>query len=121
MPATDRKEDLAGLYSLADVFVNPSRMETFGLTTVEAMACGTPAVVYDVTACPELIGPGTGLVVSTKAGRQGLLEATQTLLKAPASGEQCVSWARENFSLNVGAERYDHIYREIAEEKNESV
>lgn len=121
VPATDSKEELAGLYSQADVFVNPSRMETFGLTTVEAMACGTPAVVYDVTACPELIGPGTGQVVAVQTGRQGILEATQTILKAPVSGEQCVNWARENFSLNVGAERYYHIYREIVEEKNEPI
>lgn len=121
IPATDSKKELARLYSMADVFVNPSRMETFGLTTVEAMACGTPAVVYDVTACPELIGPGTGRVVPAPAGPQGLLEATQTLLNAPVDRDLCVHWARENFSLYVGAERYDHIYREIAEEKNEQV
>ncbi|WP_394962510.1 glycosyltransferase [Candidatus Allofournierella excrementigallinarum] len=118
VPATDSKEELAGLYSQADVFLNPSRMETFGLTTVEAMACGTPVVVYDVTACPELIGPGTGLVVAVQDGRQGLLQATRTLLETPASGERCVSWARENFSINVGSARYYHIYREIVEEKN---
>lgn len=121
VPATDSKQQLAQFYSLADVFVNPSRMETFGLTTAEAMACGTPAVVYDVTACPELIGPGTGKVVAVQTGRQGLLDATQALLKDPVSSEQCAGWVRENFSLNVGAERYYHIYREIVEGKNNPV
>ncbi|MPM63022.1 D-inositol-3-phosphate glycosyltransferase [bioreactor metagenome] len=47
---------LAKFYSMADVFVNPSRQETFGLTTAEAISCGTPAVAYDVTACSEVVG-----------------------------------------------------------------
>ena len=51
------------MYSLADLFINPSVEETFGLTTVEAMSCGTPVVVYDSTASPELVTIETGFVV----------------------------------------------------------
>jgi glycosyltransferase involved in cell wall biosynthesis len=54
MPATMSPEELAGLYSSMDVFFNPSREETFGLTTVEAMACGVPVVLYDVSATREI-------------------------------------------------------------------
>ena len=54
---------LVELYSQADVYVNPSQAETFGLTTAEALACGTPSVVYDTSACPELISEETGRVV----------------------------------------------------------
>ena len=49
------QEKLIEFYSAADVFLNPSLEETFGLVTAEAMACGTPAVVMNSTACPELI------------------------------------------------------------------
>lgn len=49
------QEELIELYSAADVFFNPSVEETFGLVTVEAMACGTPAVVMNSTASPELV------------------------------------------------------------------
>ena len=42
-----------------------SYQETFGLTIVEGFACGTPAVVYDNTALPELVDSDTGLVVET--------------------------------------------------------
>lgn len=52
---TDMKE-LAAVYSEADVFVNPSVEETFGMTTVEAQACGTKAIVYEGTACEEIVG-----------------------------------------------------------------
>lgn len=49
------KKELIEMYSSADVFFNPSVEETFGLVTAEAMACGTPVVVMNSTACPELV------------------------------------------------------------------
>ena len=54
---------LAELYSRADVTISLSYQETLGLTTIEGMACGTPGIVYNATASPELITPETGLVV----------------------------------------------------------
>lgn len=52
---TNNLEELAGIYSSATVFVNPSRQETFGMTTMEAVDCGTPAIVYQDTACEEIV------------------------------------------------------------------
>ena len=62
VPRTENVNQLAQYYSLADVFINPSKSESFGLVTAEALACGTPAIVYDSTASPELIIPGTGYI-----------------------------------------------------------
>lgn len=56
-------DKLADEYRRADVLLHLSYEETFGKVIAEALACGTPAVVYDVTAMPELIGPGCGQVV----------------------------------------------------------
>lgn len=64
-------EELAQLYSAADVYVHLSREDTFGKVIAEAMACGTPAVVYDATACPEIVEQGCGYVV--EAGNTDLL------------------------------------------------
>lgn len=63
LPRITSQSELAQLYSAADVFVNPSYEETMGLTTAEALACGTPAVVYDRTAVPELVDEKSGIVV----------------------------------------------------------
>lgn len=60
---TESVEELKDLYSAADIVLNLSTLESFGLTTVEGLACGTPSIVYNVTASPELISPETGIVV----------------------------------------------------------
>ena len=48
-------EELVKFYTLADVFINLSVEETFSLVVAEALACGTPAIVYNSTACPEVV------------------------------------------------------------------
>lgn len=59
---TENTTQLAEIYTAADVFFNPSREETMGLTTVEAIACGTPVVVSNFTAIPEVVGENSGIV-----------------------------------------------------------
>lgn len=63
---TESISELAEYYSMADVFVQMSIEETFGKVTAEALSCGTPAVVFNSTANPELIGEGCGYVVLPK-------------------------------------------------------
>ena len=50
---TNSLQELAAIYTAADVLVNSS-VETFGMTPVEAQACGTPSIVYEDTACEEV-------------------------------------------------------------------
>lgn len=61
---TQNIKQLAELYSAADLFFNPSKEETFGMVTAEAMACGTPILAYNVTACAELIDDNSGKVIT---------------------------------------------------------
>ncbi len=50
--------ELAGYYADADVFVFPSRTDTFGLVMLEAMACGTPVAAYPVTGPVDIVVDG---------------------------------------------------------------
>ncbi|HEY81355.1 MAG TPA: glycosyltransferase family 4 protein [Caldilineae bacterium] len=50
------------LYTLADLFLFPSRYEGFGMPPLEAMACGTPAIVADNSSLPEITGGVTPIV-----------------------------------------------------------
>jgi glycosyltransferase involved in cell wall biosynthesis len=52
------QHDVAALYTAADVLLATSYGEGFGLPVVEAQACGTPVIVSDFTAQPELVGGG---------------------------------------------------------------
>lgn len=58
-------EALPAYYSLADLYVSPSLLEGLGITPIEAMACGTPALVTDATSGPEEVGEG-GVVVPAR-------------------------------------------------------
>jgi len=50
--------ELAYYYNLADVFVFPSRWETFGLVMIEAMACGTPVAAYPCQGPQDVVDEG---------------------------------------------------------------
>lgn len=63
IPKTDSVVELAGIYTASDVFVNAGKEETMGLTTVEAMACGTPVAVSNLTAVPEVVTADGGIVL----------------------------------------------------------
>lgn len=60
---TNSVTELVAIYSAADIFVNTSKEETFGMTTAEADACGTKTIVYEGTACGELASANRSLVV----------------------------------------------------------
>ena len=49
-------EELSRYYSASDVFVLPSRFETFGLVLLEALACGLPVAAYPVPGPIDVIG-----------------------------------------------------------------
>ncbi len=53
-----RHDELAPFYDAADVFVFPSRTDTFGLVMLEAMACGCPVAAYPVTGPVDVVNPG---------------------------------------------------------------
>jgi glycosyltransferase involved in cell wall biosynthesis len=51
-----QQKELAEVYSAADVFVFPSKTDTFGLVLLEAMACGTPVAAFPVTGPLDVLG-----------------------------------------------------------------
>jgi glycosyltransferase involved in cell wall biosynthesis len=72
--------ELAALMAGADAYCLPSLYEGFGLTVLEAMACGTPVVVSDRGALPEVVGDA-GLVVAPEA--EAVAGALRTVLADP--------------------------------------
>ena len=57
------KATLVKIYNAADILVAPSLYEGFGMTIIEAMACGTPVITSNVTSLPEVVG-NAGILVA---------------------------------------------------------
>ncbi|MBQ3235619.1 MAG: glycosyltransferase [Clostridia bacterium] len=73
--------DMAKLYQSSGVYVHLSREDSYGKVITEALACGTPVIVYDATACPELVDKGCGYVVGVgdlSAVKEKILEVKNT-------------------------------------------
>jgi glycosyltransferase involved in cell wall biosynthesis len=76
------RELIRSFYVGADLFVYPSRYETFGLTVLEAMACGTPVIASNATSLPEVVGDA-GLLVDPMDSEAMAQEICRVLMDAP--------------------------------------
>lgn len=110
---TDSKEELAELYSVADVFFNPSKQETFGLVSGEALACGTPLVVYNTTACPEFVTEYTGIKMEKN---EDIVTAVNAAIDLSIKygrefiRNKCVEFAKCNFDMERNIEKYLDLF-----------
>ena len=115
IPFTDSKEELAELYSAADVFFNPSKQETFGLVSGEALACGTPLVVYNTTACPEFVTECTGIVMESESdvvmAVKAVLEKNKQLGREFVA-QKCREFVEQNFNMDTNINKYIELFRQ---------
>lgn len=110
-------DELAEFYSLAEVFVNPSIAESFGLVTAEALACGTPVVAYNVTATPELVKEGTGFVVE----KNDISMLHSSIVKIMNAGKtqyaaDCRKTAETFFNKKTQYKKYIELYDSLLAE-----
>lgn len=112
---TDSVRQLAEIYSQADVFVNPSKVESFGMTTAEALSCGTPSIVYDTSACPEVVDNLTGRVVPL-GDVNALAKAVMEICSLPgreAMRQACRERAIRLFNRQDRYKEYLQLYNEV--------
>lgn len=118
IPYVDSPSNLSKIYSMADVFCNLSVAESFGKTTAEALACGTPIIVYNTTACPELVGEGCGYVCNLNAPQEVIEKALEIRRNGKyIYSEKCVKFAQDNFSKN-NILQFLEIYRKLTKRIN---
>ncbi|MCM1518300.1 MAG: glycosyltransferase [Pseudoflavonifractor sp.] len=105
---------LAKVYASADLLINPSLEEAFGMTPVEAMSCGTPVIVNDNTAQRETVTTATGRIVdfNNLDAVMGAIEEMKQLGKDRFS-EACRRHVTDNYSLTRMTERYIDLFRKL--------
>lgn len=112
---TSNQQELAELYSEAEVFVNPTREEVLGLVNIEALACGTPVVTFKTGGSPECIDDTCGIVVpcnDVEAMEKAIRKICEEKLFPK---EACVARA-ELFDQNEKYREYVKLYERCYQE-----
>lgn len=107
--STANQQELAKLYSEADVLINPTYADTFPTVNLEALACGTPVITYRTGGSPESLDSKTGIIL-----KQGdvisLANAIMYLRDNPLASEDCRNRAVESFDKDKCFEKYVNLY-----------
>lgn len=110
---SDTKE-LAKLYSCADVYVHCSVEDTFGKVVGEALACGIPAVVYDITGCAEVVDDTSGVRIKPRSVSD-IRNAVDTLKKQNKAyyKAKCVKRVENEFNYEKNVNKLIELYKSI--------
>ena len=111
---TENLNELVEFYNLADVVLNISYQESFGMTTVEGFACGTPSIVYNATASPELITDDVGLIVEP-GNIEGLVDAIAEIKSNGKKyySEECIKRAHTLYNKDDRYQEYLELYERL--------
>lgn len=111
----DRMLSLA--YSAADLFVIPSVQDNLPNTVMEAMACGTPVVGFDVGGIRDMVCQGdTGLLESpgdVNGLRSAIIHLLNDLSKCRSMGQRARQIALAEYPLVLQAQRYSDLYKDL--------
>jgi putative colanic acid biosynthesis glycosyltransferase len=111
---TNDIQSLVKIYSAADVFVNPTLEEVFGMTNIEAIACGTPVITFNSGGSPECLDRSTGVVVE----KGNLLELRNAILRIKNKEivfhkTELIQRAKSFFSKEDRLSDYYNVYERI--------
>ena len=108
---------LSVFYSLADLFIIPSRQDNLPNTVLESMACDTPVVGFDTGGIPDMVRPGeTGWLAETgnvRALRQAIEQALADDSEREQRGQRCRAVVEEEYTLERQARQYQKLYRKL--------
>jgi len=108
------REKIGEFFSKADLFVLPSRYETFGVVLIEAMACGIPVIATRCGGPEDIVTEATGLLIE----KDNVGELTSALLYMSEhldsyNNETIIRYAREHFGKQAFIKRTLDLYNEI--------
>jgi glycosyltransferase involved in cell wall biosynthesis len=105
---------VAPLLAAADLFFLPTDRESFGLSALEALACGVPSLAYDVGGIVEVIKDGVTGALRPVGDIDGLASAAIAMLKDDAQWQRmsdaAAADARARFGKDAVVAQYEALY-----------
>lgn len=108
---TNNATELAEIYTAADVFLNPTLDETFGLVNIEALACGTPVITFNTGGSPETIDESCGFITAEKSITE--IRASINKLKSNKIDSASCTARAAFFDKRVCFEGYLELYKDL--------
>jgi len=105
---TSSKEELAKFYTMADIFINPTREDNFPTVNIESLACGTPVITFDTGGSPESLDETCGVVVPCD-DIEKLYETIVSLKKEMTSKVACINRSKK-FDMYDKFKEYIYLY-----------
>lgn len=112
---TNSREELAEIYSAADVFVNPTREENFPTTQLEALACGVPVITFRTGGATEGIDASCGIAVE-KNDIEELVKILEGNLWEKLDKAACRRRA-EQFEAEMAYQKYVELMQNFVEQE----
>lgn len=115
---TNNPNELAQIYSAANVFANPTLEDNFPTVNLESLACGTPVITYRTGGSPESVTPETGLVVDQgdyKAFMDGIISIVEK--GKDRYFDACLEKSKD-YDMQARFDDYVDLYEEILGQKS---
>ena len=114
---TNNVQELAEIYTTADVFFNPTLEDNFPTTNLEALACGTPVITFNTGGSIEAIDSSTGYIVE----KGDLQEVKQIIQRTEKEGKEkysryCIARANDYYDKNKKFLEYIELYEKLGKE-----
>jgi glycosyltransferase involved in cell wall biosynthesis len=106
-------DQMAEVYGACDVFVSPSIQDNLPNTIMEAMACGTPCLAFDVGGIPEMIDHKENGYLAKYKNADDLRKGLEYVLAHPELAEKTRSKVESYFTEDKVANRYLDFYRDV--------
>lgn len=109
---TQNQQELAEIYTAADLFVIPTREENYPTVNMEALACGTPVLTYRTGGSPEMLDETCGSVVACDDEEALEREIIRICTDQPYTEAACLKKAQE-FDQNERFKEYLKLYERV--------
>lgn len=111
---TKNREELAQLYTMADVFANTSREDSLSLINVEAQACGTPVVTFDQTGPKETVDGVNSF--SVEVGNAEMMYQVVSNVRQHSNentADKCMKFVSDNFEVIDNYKKFINLYKNV--------